>query len=114
MKPHLTARRVTIDAEAQTLTIGWADGHETVFPLDALRRTCPCAHCQGGHANMGRLPDPEVFLVPGLMRWEDVRVEPAGTLGLRLRWDDGHDAGIYTWQRLRATCPCEACQSRGA
>lgn len=56
---------------------------------------------------MGRLPDPEIFLVPSLMEWRDVRVEPVGSYALRFRWDDGHDQGIYTWERLRAICPAE-------
>ena len=111
MTPRLTARRVTVDADEQTLTIDWADGHRTVYPLDGLRRACPCASCRGGHEHMGDLPDPEVFLVPSLMRWEDVKVSPVGSYALRFTWDDGHDSGIYTWERLRAMCPCDACRA---
>ena len=55
------------------------------------------------------LPDPELFRLPSLMRWNALRVETAGSIGLRLTWDDGHDAGIYTWERLRAMCPCPEC-----
>ena len=43
------------------------------------------------------------------MRWEKLKVEPSGSIGLRLTWDDGHNTGIYTWERLRAMCPCDAC-----
>lgn len=110
MLPRTTARRITLSHEAQTLTIDWADGHRTVYPLDGLRRACPCAGCQGGHSNMGSLPDPEVFLVPSLMTWHEVQLTPVGSYALRITWDDGHDAGIYTWARLRAMCPCEACR----
>ena len=60
---------------------------------------------------MGTLPDPELFLVPGLMRWESVKIEPVGGYGIRFIWDDGHDAGIYTWERLRVTCPCDSCRN---
>lgn len=102
-------RRITLSNEDQTLTIGWQDGHESVFPLDGLRRACPCAGCMGGHDRMGVLPDPEVFRLPSLMRWEEVRIEPVGTYAIRIVWDDGHEAGIHTWQRLRAICPCDAC-----
>jgi DUF971 family protein len=35
-----------------------------------------------------------------------------GTYGLRVQWSDGHGTGIYTFERLLATCPCERC--RGA
>jgi DUF971 family protein len=58
---------------------------------------------------MHELPDPEIFQLPSLMRWENLKVEPSGSIGLRLTWDDGHNTGIYTWERLRAMCPCAAC-----
>ncbi len=105
------AKRVTLDTEQQVFAIDWQDGHKTVFPLDGLRRTCPCATCSGGHDQMGQLPDPDIFLVPGLMRWDKVTVEAVGAYALRFTWDDGHEAGIYTWERLRLTCPCKACLS---
>ena len=25
----------------------WSDGHESIFPLDNLRRSCPCLKCRG-------------------------------------------------------------------
>ncbi|MFW5973232.1 MAG: gamma-butyrobetaine hydroxylase-like domain-containing protein [Bacteroidota bacterium] len=105
------ARRVTVDRAAQTLSISWADGHYTEYPLDGLRRACPCATCQG-HGNMNALPDPEIFLVPSLMQWTDIRLDPVGDYALRIRWDDGHDTGIYTWDRLRRMCPCADCLDR--
>ena len=110
MTPY-QARRVTVDARNQEFVIEWLDGHRTVFPLDGLRRSCPCASCSGGHDQIGQLPDPEIFRVPALMRWDNVRVEAVGAYGLRFIWDDGHNAGIYTWERLRITCPCPACQA---
>ncbi|GIV62036.1 MAG: hypothetical protein KatS3mg044_0902 [Rhodothermaceae bacterium] len=102
-----TPRHVTVDRAAQTLTIDWQDGHRSVYPLDGLRRACPCAGCQGhGPATP---PDPALLQLPPRRRWESLRLEPVGNYALRFRWDDGHAAGIYTWQRLRALCPCPAC-----
>ena len=106
--------KIVINNEAQTLTITWSDGHESAFPLDGLRRACPCAECQGGHENMGKLPDREIFLVPALIRWENLKLHPVGNYAIRFVWDDGHDAGIYAWDRLRAMCPCEACAASRA
>lgn len=83
--------------------------YRTVYPLDGLRRACPCATCRG-HENMGDLPDPDIFLVPALMRWNNLRLEPTGQYALQFIWDDGHKTGFYTWQRLRAMCPCEQCR----
>jgi DUF971 family protein len=106
------AKRITIDVEQQEFSVDWTDGHRSVFSLDGLRRTCPCASCAGGHEQMGTLPDPELFLVPALQRWLKVQVEAVGSYGIRFTWDDGHDAGIYTWERLRTTCPCPECRNR--
>jgi DUF971 family protein len=103
------AKRIILEDEQQALLIEWADGHTTNFPLDGLRRACPCATCQG-HENMHELPDPEIFLLPSLMEWHNVRLEPVGTYALRVRWDDGHATGIYTWDRLRRMCPCAICR----
>jgi DUF971 family protein len=33
-----------------------------------------------------------------------------GAYGLRIDWSDGHDTGIYTFDRLRAACPCQTCR----
>ena len=104
-----TPQRITLDRDAQTLTIVWADGHTSVYPLDGLRRACPCASCRGGHEHMGQLPDPELLQVPGLMQWPKTTVAAAGNYALQFTWDDGHDAGMYTWPYLRAICPCDAC-----
>jgi len=108
MLPSLTPVRITVDSEAQTFTIVWKDSHITSFPLDGLRRACPCAGCQG-HAKMHTLPDPALFRLPALMRWNNLKIQSAGSIGLRLIWDDGHNTGIYSWERLRAMCPCSEC-----
>lgn len=109
MSLQTTAHRVAVHTDDQTLVIEWADGHRTVYPLDGLRNACPCAACRG-HEHLGELPDPEVFRVPALLRWEKLRLEPVGHYALRFHWDDGHSTGLYTWQRLRAMCPCAVCQ----
>lgn len=113
MPPTQSARRVLVDVGAQTFTVEWSDGHVSVFPLDGLRRACPCATCRG-HDQMHLPPDPMVFRLPALQHWTDVRVAPAGHIGLRITWDDGHDTGIYSWALLRAMCPCPACSSAGS
>jgi DUF971 family protein len=34
---------------------------------------------------------------------------PMGHYGVIAQWKDGHNTGIYSWDYLRAICPCEAC-----
>jgi len=102
--------RVHVDTDAQTLTVEWADDHESVFPLSKLREACPCAECGGkavdnipppGAASLDDEPDP---------RWPELAIasiEPAGSIGIRIEWDDGHNAGIFRWDRLRRLQPPE-------
>ena len=105
----LRPTRIVVEDNAQQLVITWADGHESSYTLDGLRRTCPCAACSGGHDQMGSLPDPQLLRVPALMQWHTLKIEPVGNYAIRIEWDDGHNAGIYTWERLRAICPCNVC-----
>lgn len=94
--------RLSADHEAQTLTVGWADGHESTFSYEGLRRACPCAECRGGHAAMSEPVDPVVFELPSLMTYTVRELRPAGHYALQIVWDDGHEAGLYRWEALRA------------
>jgi DUF971 family protein len=93
------------------LTFEWDDaGHEGFFPARVLRLSCPCAECV---EEMTGRP----LLDPGRVA-EDVRplsLALVGAYGLRISWSDGHGTGIYTFERLRAHCPCPRCtaQRRG-
>ena len=40
-------------------------------------------------------------ILPIQRRCELAGVEPVGRYGMRLRWGDGHDTGIYTYDYLR-------------
>jgi len=105
---------VTVNKKTREFTIKWPDGHTSVYPFGLLRAACPCASCRGGHENMNREPDPNVFRV----YLEDSpatrisNVIPVGSYALTIVWEDGHDYGIFNWFYLRALCPCEECRSR--
>lgn len=90
------------------LRIVWDDGHESRYPLGALRAACPCAECRGGHEGMARPhAGREAMATPaeGTMA-ELVSVEPVGNYALLPVWGDGHRFGIYSWGYLRSLCPC--------
>ena len=95
--------RVQVNTDEQTLTVEWADDHTSVFPLDALRRACPCAECQG--KEIDAIAPPRDRDAQPDRRWMDLDVEPAGSIGIRIAWDDGHNAGIFRWDRLRRLQP---------
>jgi DUF971 family protein len=83
---------------AAGLTIGWEDGTGTHFDLPTLRINCPCAECRGlRERGLPIWPKPGV---PPVL--EALGAELVGGWGLSLRWNDGHDTGIYAWGMLRA------------
>lgn len=95
-----------ITREDAGVRIEWTQGvHEGFFPARPLRLACPCAGCV--EEMTGRpLLDPAA--VPRDVR--PVRLSLVGAYGLRVDWSDGHSTGIYTFDRLRAVCPCQTCR----
>lgn len=103
-----TPKKLALDLKAQRLTVGWHDGHESVFGGALLRFLCPCAACRG-HA-------PGEVIPPTWEQVKDVTVtgaSPVGGYALQLAFSDGHSSGIFAFDRLRAACPCAACQAAG-
>jgi DUF971 family protein len=97
---------VDLDRRAGELRISWNDGRVCVYPLSHLREACPCAECRGGHDRMGAAYDPEHILALKPARSYNVEnVEMVGNYALQFSWDDGHHAGIYSWEYLRRLCP---------
>jgi len=86
-------------SRSRGLTIHWQDGHISHYALGYLRDRCPCAACA--------TPPPSAFPIftPALI----AAVEPVGAYALRIRWSEGHSAGIYSFDYLRRICPCGAC-----
>lgn len=82
------------------LAIVWSDGHEEYLKLEALRRACPCASCQGEPDAMGRVVRPKVQL--NERSFQLLRYEPVGGYALQLHWADGHHTGIYSFDYLRS------------
>jgi DUF971 family protein len=92
-------------AGAHDLRIVWLDRHVSVYPARPLRLQCPCAACVDELTGEQRV---EAAQVP--QDAHPLRVEPVGRYGVSLQWSDGHRTGIYAFARLRAACPCNACQ----
>ena len=87
--------------DADTLRIGWKDGHESLYSVRGLRLACRCAHCV--EEGTGR-PLLDESKVPRDVR--PVRISGVGRYALGFEWSDGHDTGIYTFEYLRELCPC--------
>ena len=94
------------------LIIAWSDGHRASYAWTHLRQECPCAGCREERA---RPPDPFRVLKPNeLVPLKPVALDPVGRYAYKITWSDGHDAGIYTLEHLRALCQCTDCAAAKA
>ena len=92
------------------LLIEWdRGGHEWFYPARELRLSCGCAACVD---EMTSRPLLNPATVPPDIRPASVAL--VGTYGLRVHWSDGHSTGIYTFERLLATCRCARCRPDSA
>jgi DUF971 family protein len=103
--------RIHADRAARELQVEWQDGHRTVYDFTALRWLCPCAHCRGEAGIPGWL-DTNPTLTEAQTTITDLRL--VGTYAVAPTWADGHQTGFYTFERLRADCPCPEHAARRA
>ena len=101
-----------LDEDNRRLFISWSDGHESMHGYESLRRGCPCAWCAGEGGMPGSVDEQTRFSEQQTTIYE---LQVVGRYGLTPVWGDGHHTGIYTYERLRATCECAECRAiRGA
>jgi DUF971 family protein len=106
---HPTPTDFVLDEEQRKLMLFWSDGHEGIDDWEKLRWACPCAGCAGEAGLPGALQSRQ-SLSPE--ETSLVNVQPEGRFGLRLVWQGGHRAGIYTYEKLRVLCECEQCREK--
>ncbi len=97
-----------LDEDHRRLLITWSDDHVSVHPYEMLRRACPCAWCSGEGGQKGTVDGTTVFSEQQTTLYE---LQPVGRYGLTPVWGDGHHTGIYTYEKLRAACQCDACRA---
>ena len=101
------ARPVRLSQEGpDTLVVRWSHGHESRYPVRALRLACRCASCVDEWTGEARL-SPES--VPADVRPRSI--EPVGLYGLQIDWSDGHNTGIFTFETLAELCECSECRA---
>jgi DUF971 family protein len=102
-------------SEGTGVEIEWRDGHKSEWNFRWLRDACPCATCHEEREHSGRKPgEPKPKAQALLQMYEapprPVEATPVGKYALRFKWNDGHEAGIYSWDYLRRVCQCEICK----
>ncbi len=82
------------------LAIAWDDGVETYLGIEAVRKACPCATCQGEPDAMGRVVRPPRAYIE--KSFDLLNICHVGGYAVQLRWGDGHGTGIYSYDYLRS------------
>jgi DUF971 family protein len=113
MTPETRPQSIAVERTAGLLRVGWLDGHVSEYPLRWLRAHCPCATCREERRVAALNTDPLRLHTGPPPSTEVANAMLVGNYALRLTWGDGHDAGIYPFASLRASCPCAVCNPNG-
>jgi DUF971 family protein len=81
---------IKLHRATRVLEIAYADGRHYQLPCEYLRVFSPSAELQG-HGLI------EPMLLGGKRSVNISAIEPVGQYAVRLRFDDGHDTGLYSW-----------------
>ena len=107
--------------------ITWADRHSSHYDFAYLREQCPCAMCNDERMKkeLGREKDAQLKTehaasasAPGLSspllpmfkpKLAAKAAHAVGNYALQIDFNDGHTAGIFSFDLLRSICPCDEC-----
>jgi len=88
------AEEIVYHSGERSLEIRYADGVTLTCPAELLRVESPSAEVQGHGPGQKKL-------IAGRRHVGITGIEPVGSYAIRIRFDDLHDTGIYTWDYLR-------------
>lgn len=96
-------------ARDRGLTVHWPDGTTSFYPIAYLRRMSPSAEARTLREQLARNP---LTVLPSSGTSSGQRppltataAELVGNYALRIRFSDGHDTGLYSWDYLRRIDP---------
>ena len=76
-----------------TFTVSFDTGETFALAAEYLRVESPSAEVQGHSID-------QKLIIGGKRHVTITDVEPVGNYAVRLRFDDGHDTGLYSWDYL--------------
>jgi DUF971 family protein len=107
--------------------ITWADKHSSHYDFAYLREQCPCAMCNDERLKkaQGQEKDEQLKKENAAHRAAPLQSSPllpmfkpklsakaahsVGNYALQIDFNDGHTAGIFSFDFLRTICPCAEC-----
>jgi DUF971 family protein len=75
------------------LDVDFSDGKQFSFPAELLRVESPSAEVQGHNPS-------EKQTIAGRRHVGIMTIEPVGHYAIRIKFDDLHDTGIFSWEYL--------------
>ncbi|MGH7241829.1 MAG: gamma-butyrobetaine hydroxylase-like domain-containing protein [Phycisphaerales bacterium] len=87
------------------LTIRWADGTTSYYPIAYLRRMSPSADMRQLREEMSSNPLTVLPSRPNSGPVVATSAELIGNYAIRVVFSDGHATGIYSWVYLRSIDP---------
>jgi DUF971 family protein len=88
------------------LTIAWNDGVSSYYSIAYLRKHSPSADVKQLREELAK--NPLAILPSGGVSQSQITAlgaELVGNYALRIRFSDGHDTGIFSWEYLRKIDP---------
>ena len=82
-----------VDRVEKRLTVTFDNGERFVLPAELLRVESPSAEVQGHGPS-------QKTIVAGRRHVGIMALEPVGNYAVRIRFDDLHDTGMYSWRYL--------------
>lgn len=93
---HASEPPEAIDVNAaREVELTWPGGVKVAVPSRRLRELCPCAGCVEEFTGK-KLLDPAT--IPADIR--PLAIDPVGNYAVQIRWSDGHESGIFSWEQL--------------
>ena len=84
---------IRVKTEEKRLEIDFDNGEGISIPAELLRVESPSAEVQGHGPN-------QKTTVAGRRHVNIIGVEPVGNYAVRIRFDDLHDTGLFSWRYL--------------
>ncbi|MEX2200302.1 MAG: DUF971 domain-containing protein [Dongiaceae bacterium] len=84
---------IRLKSSEKILEIEFDDGTVHRYPAEYLRVESPSAEVQGHGPGQKNIPAGRAHV--GIMA-----IEPVGNYAIRIKFDDMHDTGIFTWRYL--------------